>query len=233
MERYKRYKKDLPYSYCFGPYPSISLIETRPDLVREVLISNDLNEKEKLIDLLDKRQIPYRFDDKTIARISDKKKEYLVAVFDKFPEKIEACDHIILEGVDNCGNLGTIIRSMLAFGYKDLVLVGPCCDLFNPKTVRASMGAIFKLGYRHFESLADYKKVYPNTVYSFLLNDRAEEFSKISFKSPYALAFGNEGAGLSEAFQKERAVFISQSKDVDSLNLPNAATIALYGLRKN
>lgn len=234
LNKIGRYKKDFDYSYCLGPFPSMELIKERADLVRMVYISKDYNEKDGLVEKLDYLNIPYDFSEKTINRLSDKKKEYLIAVFDKKKESLEKGSHIILEGVDNMGNLGTIMRSMLAFSYKDLAIIGDSCDYYNPRVIRASMGAFFKLRIEKFESLEDYKKSFPeNKIYSFLLNDRARGLSETSFKEPYSLAFGNEGAGLSEDFFEENPVYIEQSADVDSLNLPMAATIALYKTRRN
>ncbi|MDY6065602.1 MAG: RNA methyltransferase [Finegoldia sp.] len=234
MNKIGRYKKDSDYSYCLGPFPSMELIEKRPDLVRLVYISEDFNEKDSLVEKLDYLNIPYDFSEKSLNRLADKNREYVIAVFKKEESYLKSGSHVILDGVDNMGNLGTIMRSMLAFGYNDLALIGSTCDHYNPKVIRASMGAFFRLRVQKFKSLADYQRVFTeNKIYSFLLNDRARGLSQTNFEEPYSLAFGNEGAGLSKDFFVQRAVYIEQSSEVDSLNLPMAATIALYKTRRN
>ena len=118
---------------------------------------------------------------------------------------------------------------MLAFGYKDLALISNTCDVYNPKVVRASMGAFFKLNIQRFDNLEDYKKNFPeNKIYSFLLDESSNELSDVKFDEPFSLAFGNEGAGLPQEYYNENKIFINQSKDVDSLNLPIACSIAMY-----
>ena len=232
MKKYIKYKKNLEYSYTMGPFPTIELIENRLDLVEEVLISEDFNDKDKLIDLLNKNKIHYTISDKQINKISLKDKEYVIGIFKKEKSDLKGHNHILLDGIDNMGNLGTIMRSMLAFSYRDLALISNTCDVYNPKVIRASMGAFFKLNIKQFNSLEDYKKNYPdNNIYSFVLDETSVELSEVKFKKPYSLAFGNEGKGLSSEYYLENKTFISQSKDVDSLNLPIACSIALYESR--
>lgn len=159
MKKYTKYKKDLEYSYTMGPFPTYELIENKADIVEEVLISEDFNDTEKLINILNDKKIPYTISSKQINKISLKDKEYVIGVFKKQKSKLQEKNHIILDGIDNMGNLGTIMRSMLAFGYKDLALISNTCDVYNPKVVRASMGAFFKLNIQRFDNLQDYKKI--------------------------------------------------------------------------
>lgn len=132
------------------------------------------------------------------------------------------------------GNLGTIIRSMVGFSIYDLVLVGNVADVFNPRTIRASMGAFFKVKISHFDTMEDYIKLHKNNLYLFMLsmNNQDSIYKKV-VKRPYSLVMGNEGSGLPKDFEKfGEKVFIPQSKDVDSLNLPIATSIGLYEFRR-
>ncbi len=86
-------------------------------------------------------------------------------------------NHIVLVNPSNSGNLGTIIRSMVGFGIYDLAIIKPAVDIFDLKTIRASMGAIFNIRFSYFDSFSDYSKEYKNNYYPFML--QAKE--KLSF----------------------------------------------------
>lgn len=127
------------------------------------------------------------------------------------------------------GNLGTILRTALGFGFKNIAIIDGC-DVFDPKTVRASMGAIFKMNIEIFENFEDYKKNFEkNNIYSFILNEKSTSLKNVEIKKPFTLMFGNESHGLENFDLKgTNPVFIEQTKDVDSFNLPIASAIAMY-----
>lgn len=132
------------------------------------------------------------------------------------------------------GNLGTILRTMTGFGYKDVALIGNCCDIYNPKVVRGSMGSFFKINFENFSSLEEYRSLHENEIYAFMLDDSAKLLKDVSFSKNYALAFGNEGSGLGEEYEAFdiNKVIIPQSGEVDSLNLTIAAAVAMYEAKK-
>ena len=68
MKKYTKYKKDLEYSYTMGPFPTYELIENKADIVEEVLISEDFNDTEKLINILNDKKIPYTISSKQINK---------------------------------------------------------------------------------------------------------------------------------------------------------------------
>ena len=133
------------------------------------------------------------------------------------------------------GNLGAIQRTMLGFGLKDLAVVRPAADPFDPKTVRASMGALFSLNVRQYDDFETYCAAYPAHALYPLMLDGAAPLAQAAAekKTPYALVLGNEGAGLPPEFAGYgQAVKIPQSADVDSLNLAVAAAIAVYAFTR-
>lgn len=89
MKKYTKYKKDLEYSYTMGPFPTYELIENKADIVEEVLISEDFNDTEKLINILNDKKIPYTISSKQINKISLKDKEYVIGVFKKQKSKLQ------------------------------------------------------------------------------------------------------------------------------------------------
>lgn len=231
-----KYSKNEDYSYCLGAFPTFELIYKRPDLVVEVFIHEDFYEKDKLMDECRRRGLKASISSRQVNRLASKGNTLVVGVFNKFKEAVEDGNHLVLHEISDMGNLGTIIRTMNAFDMRDLVLVGNVCDVFNPRTVRASMGSIFDMRIRHFETMEDYLEAYPNRrVYLFMLSNKEEDSIYHVEKShgKCSLVFGNEGAGLPDDFSKYgRVVFIPQSERVDSINLPIAASIGIYEFKR-
>lgn len=234
MQKFKKYSKKEDYSYTLGPFPTWELIENNKENIIAIFIDENFNEKEKLIEKCDKDGIYYEFAPKAISRISDKANTYVVGVFNKGYLEINEGNHLVLHNISDMGNLGSIIRSMLAFGYKDLALIGNVCDIYNPKVLRASMGAIFKIRFSFFDSIEEYMRKFDNKLYLFMLsNNEDDSIYKKNIKEPFTLVMGNEGSGLPVEFSKYgEKTFIPQSDDVDSLNLTIATSIGLYEFRR-
>lgn len=231
MMRLKNYKKEFDYSYVLGPFPTLELVETKPEILESVYVSPDFNKIQETIELLEKLGIAYEIDQKNLNRISTKKKEYMAGVFNKYKGEISrGKNHILLDNVSDMGNLGTIIRTMVGFGYRDLALVGNCCDIFNPKVIRGSMGAFFKVNFEEFSNLKEYRERFDNKIYGFMLEEDSKEIKTTNFEENFTLAFGNEGRGLGDEYKSNgiSKVIIPQSEDVDSLNLTIAAAVAMY-----
>lgn len=234
MRKYKKYSKKEEYTYALGAFPTWELLESGKK-VEMVFIDDKFIDKEKLIDELNRRNIPYEIAPNQIRKLSNKENTYVIGIFSKENNEIlKGENHVLLHDISDMGNLGTIIRSMLAFGVKDLALIGNVVDIHNPKVVRASMGAIFKIRFSIFNDMEEYIEKHKNNLYLFMLsNDERDSIYDIEIKEPFTLVMGNEGAGLPKAFEKYgKKVFIPQSKDVDSLNLPIATSIGLYEFRR-
>ncbi|MDO4605161.1 MAG: RNA methyltransferase [Helcococcus sp.] len=234
MRKYKKYSKKEEYTYAQGAFPTWELIRSGRK-VEMIFIDDKFTDKDRLVEELNKRSIPYEIAPNQIRKLSNKENTYVIGIFPKENKEIlEGKNHIILHDISDMGNLGTIIRSMLAFGVKDLALIGNVVDIYNPKVIRASMGAIFKIRFSIFNDMDEYIEKYNNNLYLFMLsNDIKDSIYDIEVKRPFTLVMGNEGAGLPEEFEKYgRKVFIPQSKDVDSLNLPIATSIGLYEFRR-
>jgi TrmH family RNA methyltransferase len=129
------------------------------------------------------------------------------------------------------GNLGTILRTAVGFGIYDIAIIQAGADLFHPKTVRSSMGALFRLNFHYYESFQDYRKEYPeHEVFTFMLNGEKTLTLKDCPKAKlFSLVFGNEATGLDASYlEVGTSIFIPQSPDVDSLNLTIAVGIGAY-----
>lgn len=231
----KPYKKGLEYAYSFGVFPTIELMENRrKDLIKILIMESGLKNEgvQKAIEICREFGIPYEINDKAIKRISNKENNYIVGVFYKYEMEIDAGNHMVLVNPSDMGNMGTIIRTCLGFGIKNIAIIKPAVDIFNPRVVRGSMGSIFKVNIQLFESFEDYyKKFNKNEIFPFLLGgeSRLKEIDLSKVKN-YSLVFGNEGSGLDEEYFSRlgKSIRIEQTDDVDSLNLSIAVGIALY-----
>lgn len=228
----KPYKKDVDYSYTLGAFPTIELIKCRPDIVTKVLIHSTFTDKETVEVLCKKHGIPVEYNDKQIARLSDKENCFVVGIFHKYTGKLNPKkSHLVLVNPSNMGNLGTIIRTAVGFGIYDLGIITPCADVFNPKTVRSSMGSLFRLNLQMFSSYEEYEKEHKDhEAFCFMLNkDKTKTLAECKKPELFSLVFGNEATGLPEQFlQVGTSVMIPQSPDVDSLNLTIAVGVGLY-----
>jgi TrmH family RNA methyltransferase len=137
---------------------------------------------------------------------------------------------IILDGVGDPGNLGTIIRALDWFGFKHLVCSKNCADFHNPKTLAASMGSFTRVGVLYVD-LNDYLNHFKGDLYGLDLEGKPLD----TFRNPNKCGFilGNESHGISPAIQpllKDRLT-IKKYGSAESLNVAMTANILLYQLR--
>ncbi len=236
---YKRYNDKAEYSYCFGPFPTFELIENRPQEAIEVLYHSQTSDaiRNKLQSICQRQGIPCEQNDKVIQRIRDKENCLVVGVFKKH-ESVLAMDrpHVVLVNPSDMGNLGTIIRTAVGFGLPDLAIIRPGAAICHPKTVRASMGSLFRLNFQYFDSFAEYKSAYGEgrNMYPFMLKGSVglDQLQR-NKEELYSLVFGNEATGLPDEFLQEgQSVRIRHTDNIDSLNLSLAAGIAIYEFTK-
>jgi TrmH family RNA methyltransferase len=231
----KPYTKDADYSYVEGFFPTFELLKQHPEALMMVYFSEDAADSfgyKKISALVPPEKII--FSKNVFDRLASKDNDHVIGVFRKYQDELNpTLPHVVLVNPSDQGNLGNIMRSMLAFGFKDLALILPSADRFNPKTLRASMGAFFALRIQTFESFAAYEEKYPRPYYPFMLDEKAKGLKEAEKPSgAYSLVFGNEATGLDKSFKNDRTVFIEQSSEVDSLNLSTAVVIALYAFSR-
>jgi len=232
--RFKPYKKESNYSYSLGLFPTIELTRYQSKRVEALLFSQS-SEKSEMADRLKQlcynSNIPVIIDDKQLSSLSKSDNSLVAGVLSKYTSILSASEsHIVLVEPDDMGNIGTIIRSMLGFGYRDLAIIGQSADYWHPKCIRASMGALFRQRVALFSTIEEYQRSFPkHNIYPFIVDDKAQKLSTISFSAPHSLVFGNEGAGLPLAFSHiGTPVFIEQAPDIDSLNLAISVSIAMH-----
>ena len=151
----------------------------------------------------------------------------------KFPElrlvNVNA-RNIVLDGIQDPGNVGTIIRSAAAFGFDSVILTGACADQYNPKTIRATMGATFRQNVVTVTTHQLSALIHGGlTLYGAALDDEAPSLREADM-SRVSIAIGSEGAGLSTEVLElcKSKVFIPMEPNTESLNAAIAASIIMW-----
>ncbi len=136
---------------------------------------------------------------------------------------------VILDGLQDPGNVGTIIRTSLAFGYDAVILSDDSVDLYNDKCIRATQGSLFHIPCLRGDIIEVITKIreYGGFVLATSLHN-ARELNEYN-QDNVSLVFGNEGKGVKESTMAvcNGSVYIDMS-GIDSLNVAIAAGIALY-----
>lgn len=147
------------------------------------------------------------------------------------PEKLEGRRYVVLDGVQDPGNVGTILRTADAFHADGLFLVNGCADLYNPKTVRATMGAVFRCPVWSCtpEEILDLLGRSGFPLYGAALRSDTVDVREVDYRR-CAVAIGSEGRGLSEQMLRgcTRTVRIPMSEHCESLNAAAAAAVLLW-----
>ena len=144
--------------------------------------------------------------------------------------------YLALERVQDPGNVGTILRTADAFHADGMFLVNGCADLYNPKTLRATMGAVFRcpvwtVGAEELSALLKKSGIplYGAALREDTLDARAVDYNRC------AIAIGSEGRGLTEGVLAlcDRTIRIPMSEHCESLNAAAAATVLLWEAARN
>ncbi len=236
MPSLEAYSSRLDYAYAPGFFPAMECLLHRPDLVRRVLLHSKAEGTEaadRLCETAERLRVRVEIADRALQRISQKENCFAAAVFAKFDEPLrDDKPHVVLHNPSDCGNVGTILRTSLGFGVEDVALIRPCADAFDPRTVRASMGSLFQLRLRVYDSFEAYRAEHPDhMLYPFMLDSSRSLPDVLAGAIPerWALVFGNEGSGLPKSFAGlGQPVRIPSNDRVDSLNLSIAAAIGIY-----
>lgn len=146
---------------------------------------------------------------------------------------------VVVDRPVSCGNLGTIIRSCDAFGASGVVVTGHAVDLFDPKTIRSSMGSIFSVPSVYAEARQLFEwldSVRKNVAGLQLVGTSAKAdalVGDVDFSLPSVILIGNETAGLSRALKEKSDVLVKIpiTGTATSLNVACAATVFLYEAR--
>lgn len=159
-----------------------------------------------------------------------KNAQSVVAVCNKFESTKLADKVLILEKIQDPGNLGTLLRSALAFGF-DTVILDNTVDLYNDKVVRSTQGAMFHLNIILMSTLDFIEQHKQYTIYGTSFDGC--DLSDVLIDKKIAVILGNEGNGVSkEVLSKTNKNITIKTKNVESLNVAIAGSIIMHEMNK-
>jgi len=172
-----------------------------------------------------------RLDNKLFARLSELKtlSGILALVEIPQPAALVACFALLLEDIQDPGNLGSILRSAAAAGCDTVFLSPGCADAWSPKVLRASMGGHFVLRILEQQNLQDVAKSFSGMLLATSLQVRHSLYD-CDLRGNVAFLIGNEGAGLSAGLLglATKQISIPMPGKIESLNAAVAAAICLF-----
>lgn len=221
----------------------IRMFREIPDsLLVEAYVSEGALEKYKVdvsLELLELRDC-HVLSDSVFQTISDTKSpQGILAVvrmrdytFEDICGHTDKCPFLLVaERLQDPGNLGTIIRSAEAAGVTGIILSNGCADIYNPKTVRSTMGSLFRMPVYVSENLKeDINLLHKNNIKIYGAHLKGESMYRADFTKPSAFLIGNEGNGLSEDIVSaaDELISIPMKGGVESLNAAVSASVICY-----
>lgn len=140
---------------------------------------------------------------------------------------------LILDRLQDPGNLGTIMRTAEAAGIDGILMNSDTVDIYNPKVVRSTMGSVFRVPFMYTDDLPKAMKELGAVVYAaHLKGDKA--YDEEDYSGPTAFIIGNESAGISDGIAAcaDRLIRIPMKGKVESLNAGTAASILMFELAR-
>ena len=159
----------------------------------------------------------------------------ICAIYHKKRKEIDFTAPLIyLNGINNPGNLGTILRSALAFDLENIIVDEKCADVYNPKTIGAAKDAIFKLNVvsdknlKTFDQIKKEMKVFSTSLES------SDTLDVLKNEKPFCLILGSESHGIDKELQEmsDGCIRIEMGKKIESLNVASASAIIFYEIYK-
>lgn len=178
-------------------------------------------------------------DDRVFAAISDTQTPQGILCLMRQPswdiKKILEKEHpflMVLEDLQDPGNVGTIFRTAEGAGVDGIILTKNCVDIYNPKTIRSTMGSIYRVPFFYtdkIEKVLGELRIYDVRTFAAHLNGE-RDYDREDYKKGTAFFIGNEGNGLTDdlANRADRLVKIPMCGQLESLNAAMAAGILMY-----
>lgn len=205
--------------------PSFFLGSNEEELIRKTGTKNLYQCSEKVFEKLSYRDRPDGLI--AVARLQKRGIEEL----EKALQKSKNPFFLIAEAIEKPGNLGTILRSADAAGVDGVIVCDPCTDLYNPNTVRASVGTLFTVPVFEAASEEVIRLLQKKGIAILSATPSAKiVYTEVSMKKPLAIVVGTEQLGLSQAWleKADLQVKIPMHGFADSLNVGTATTLLLF-----
>lgn len=213
-------------------------LEAPRNSIEKVFISETLFNRKKQelnldglkVEILSDKVFSHVSDTKTpqgILCIMRQKKTKLEEIFAQKPEHL-----MILDNLQDPGNLGTIVRTAEGAGVSGIILSKDCVDIYNPKTIRSTMGSIYRMPFLYVEDLEntiEEVKKQDIKVYAAHLQGK-NNYDEENYKTGCAFLIGNEGNGLRDEIAEKADIWvkIKMHGEVESLNAAIASSILMF-----
>ena len=206
--------------------------------VRRLFLTEEAKEKypDYLRDLIPAAADVQEITPPVAEKLSDTKTPQGVFAVCEFPENRADFDRdglfVVLDGLQDPGNIGTILRTCDAMDVRGVLLCGSA-DIWSPKVLRASMGCLFRLPVAVFADAAEAFSAlhrYGCTVFASTLSANSVPLNQVRFPKRSAVVIGNEGSGIPEEdlARSDTLVTIPMPGRAESLNAASAAAILIY-----
>lgn len=158
----------------------------------------------------------------------------IIGICEKKPMTLKGTKLLILDSIQDPGNLGTIIRSSVAFSVDTIIINDKCADPYSDKVIRASQGMLFKTNIIQ-RNLSDFLKEIKGQIPIFGTKvDGGKNLNTLEKNSKFAIIMGNEGSGVDKQILNlcDEYLYIPMNPKCESLNVGVATSIILYELTK-
>lgn len=215
----------------------IKMFEEAPkDQIRRIFVSQSFEEKHG--DMLKDRKYDV-VEDRLFGSISDTQTpQGVLCVLEQRQADIQKILQqekpvlVLLEDLQDPGNVGTILRTAEGAGVDGVILSANCVDMYNPKTIRSTMGSIYRVPFCYVEDMTGFAgKLCAAGIHTYAAHLAGEHtYDQEDYRQGTALMIGNEGNGLSDALtrQAQHLIRIPMRGKVESLNAAMAAGILTY-----
>ena len=228
-----RMVRETPHERLVGLYFSESFEKKYGKEVLDVISGGDLKVREQI------RKKTEILSDAVFSYVSDTKTpQGVLAVVHQMEYTLGqmtegAIPHLmILDNLQDPGNLGTMIRTGEGAGITGVIMNNQTVDIFNPKTIRATMGSIFRVPFVYVPDLAPVlEQMHAKGIYTYAAHLKGQEYyDSFSFREPTAFLIGNEGNGLSKEISDQAGQYLKIPMEgrVESLNASIAAALLMY-----
>lgn len=181
--------------------------------------------------------------DTVFAYVSDTKTPQgvlcVVEQMEYLPEQVFAGENphlLVLDNLQDPGNLGTIIRTAEGAGVTGIVLSKDCVDVYNPKVIRSTMGSVYRMPFYYAEDLLqEIRRIKEMGIITYAAHlEGCADYDKEDYKKPCAFFIGNEGNGLRDEVANAADIYIKipMNGQVESLNAAIASAVLMFEVRR-
>ncbi len=240
----RKYRRQSGFFPCEGAKLAVEAVKSGCTLGENAYVTVSAEDKyPNVVGMLREQCKVVRISEEVADSISDTKSPQGIFITVRHLDKIlnlstidSSRQFIILENLQDMGNIGTIIRSCDAFSIDGVILAGDCADVFAPKTVRSAMGSLFRLPIYCCDTEEAITLLQKGgfTVYSAELSDRSVKLGEEKLPQKTAVVIGNEGNGVSDTVKKlcDKSLFIPINS-AESLNASVAASVIAWEMSKS